>query len=213
MFYEKTPFFILLIIFFSCGEKKDNNALSIFKYNESAGINSLDPAFSKDQASVWAVSQLFNGLVQLDSNLNINPCIAKSWIVSPNSLVYKFILRDDVFFHDHKNFKDSKGRKVTAYDFEFSFSRILDNDIASPGRWVFTNVDSFKAINDSSFIIKLKKPFPGFLGLLTMQYCSVVPKEITTSIDFHANPIGTGPFKFQLWQQMKNLVFRKTFLL
>ena len=67
---------VLLIVFFSCGEKKDLSDLSIFKYNESAGINSLDPAFSKDQASVWAVSQLFNGLVQLDSNLNINPCIA-----------------------------------------------------------------------------------------------------------------------------------------
>jgi len=206
---RKHLFLVLLIIFFSCSKKKDLSDLSIFKYNESAGINSLDPAFSKDQASVWAVSQLFNGLVQLDNNLNINPCIAKSWIVSPNSLVYKFVLRDDVFFHDHKNFKDSKGRKVTAYDFEFSFSRILDNDIASPGRWVFTNVDSFKAINDSSFIIKLKKPFPGFLGLLTMQYCSVVPKEITTSIDFHANPIGTGPFKFQLWQQGEKLVFRR----
>ena len=91
----------------------------------------------------------------------------------------------------------------------FSFSRILDNDIASPGRWVFTNVDSFKAINDSLFIIKLKKTFPRLLGLLTMQYCSVVPKEIATSIDFHANPIGTGPFKFQLWQQGEKLVFRR----
>ena len=42
-----------------------------------------------------------------------------------------------------------------------------------------------------------------------MQYCSVVPKEIAKSIDFHANPIGTGPFKFQLWQQGEKLVFRR----
>jgi len=196
-------------MFFSCNEKEDISGLSIFKYNESAGINSLDPAFSKDQASVWAVSQLFNGLVQLDSNLNIKPCIAKSWNISSNSLVYIFNLRNDVYFHDHENFQNSKGRRVTAYDFEFSFSRILDNDIASPGRWVLGNVNSFNATNDSSFIIKLKKPFPGFLGLLTMQYCSVVPKEITSSVDFHSNPIGTGPFKFQLWQQGEKLVFRK----
>ena len=40
--------------------------LSIFKYNETSGINSLDPAFAKDQATVWATNQLFNGLVQLD---------------------------------------------------------------------------------------------------------------------------------------------------
>ena len=52
---------------FSCEEKKTGNDLSIFRYNESAGINSLDPAFSKDQASVWVVNQIFDGLVQLDS--------------------------------------------------------------------------------------------------------------------------------------------------
>ena len=68
---------VLLIIFFSCGKKKDLSDLSIFKYNESAGINSLDPAFSKDQASVWAVSQLFNGLVQLDNNLKYKSLYSK----------------------------------------------------------------------------------------------------------------------------------------
>ena len=202
-------FLIVLIFLLSCGEKKDISHLSIFKYNESAGINSLDPAFSKDQASIWAVSQLFNGLVQLDSNLNIKPCISKSWSVSSNSLVYTFLLRDDVYFHDHNQFVDSKGRKVNAFDFEYSFSRLIDKDIASPGSWVLSNVDAFKAINDSIFTINLKKPFPGFLGLLSMQYCSVVPREIIESIDFHSHPIGTGPFKFQLWQKGEKLIFRK----
>jgi len=199
----------LLILLFSCGDNKDISHLSIFKYNESAGINSLDPAFSKDQASVWAVSQLFNGLVQLDSNLNVKPSIASSWVISSNCLVYKFYLRNDVYFHDHKNFKNSKGRRVTAYDFKHSFSRLIDEDIASPGRWVLANVSSFDALNDSVFIINLKTPFPGFLGLLSMQYCSVVPIEITKSLDFHSNPIGTGPFKFQLWENGEKLIFRK----
>ena len=42
-----------------------------------------------------------------------------------------------------------------------------------------------------------------------MQYCSVVPREIVESTDFHSNPIGTGPFKFQLWQKGEKLIFRK----
>lgn len=199
----------LLIFIFSCGQKKDISHLSIFKYNESAGINSLDPAFSKDQASIWAVSQLYNGLVQLDSNLIVKPCISSLWSISSNLLVYSFKLRNDVYFHDHELFNNSKGRKVTAHDFEYSFSRLLDEDVASPGRWVLSNVSSFKALNDSIFIINLKSPFPGFLGLLSMQYCSVVPKEIIESVDFHSNPIGTGPFKFQLWKKGEKLIFRK----
>ena len=201
--------FFVSLLFFSCSEQKNIDHLSIFKYNESSGINSLDPAFSKDQASVWATSQLFNGLVQLDSNLTVIPSIAYSWSISEDLLNYKFNLRNDVFFHNIDKSSIKKGRKVTASDFEYSLNRLLDNDVASPGRWVMSNVKSFSAVNDSVFSISLNKPFSGFLGLLSMQYCSVVPKEFVESLDFHSHPIGTGPFKFQLWEKGEKLIFRK----
>ena len=145
--------FFVGLLFFSCSEQKNIDHLSIFKYNESSGINSLDPAFSKDQASVWATSQLFNGLVQLDSNLTVIPSIAYSWSISEDLLNYKFNLRNDVFFHNIDKSSIEKGRKVTADDFEYSLNRLLDNDVASPGRWVLSNVKSFSAVNDSVFSI------------------------------------------------------------
>ena len=200
---------VFIVFFTSCSETKDISHLQIFKYNEISGINSLDPAFAKDLASVWATSQLFNGLVQLDSNLIVQPSIAKSWTISSDKLEYEFLLKDNVFFHNSEKSNLDVGRKVSAYDFEYSFSRLLDDNIASPGRWVMSNVKGFNAVNDSVFLIKLRSPFPGFLGLLTMQYCSVVPKEIVEATDFHSNPIGTGPFKFQLWQKGEKLIFRK----
>ena len=180
---------VFIVFFISCSETKDISHLQIFKYNEISGINSLDPAFAKDLASVWATSQLFNGLVQLDSNLIVQPSIAKSWTISSDKLEYEFLLKDNVFFHNSEKSNLDVGRKVSAYDFEYSFSRLLDDNIASPGRWVMTNVNGFNAINDSVFLIKLKSPFPAFLGLLTMQYCSVVPKEIVEATDFHSNPV------------------------
>ena len=95
---------LIIFIFFltSCKKKFNNDHLKIFKYNESSGIQSLDPAFSKDQASVWATNQLFNGLVQLDDNLNVKPSISKKWDISEDGLIYSFYLRNDVYFHDHK---------------------------------------------------------------------------------------------------------------
>jgi oligopeptide transport system substrate-binding protein len=199
-------------------DKTTSKNKTVFRYNESAGITSLDPAFAKDQATIWAANQLFNGLVQLDEALKVNPCIAKRWEISDDGLIYKFYLRDDVYFHDHPVFENSKGRKVVAADFVFSFLRILDPKTASPGVWVFNSVkygqeDSpgFTALNDTVFQISLKKSFPPFLSLLSMPYCSVIPKEAAEHYgkDFRSNPVGTGPFQFKLWKEGVKLVMVK----
>ena len=176
-------FCLLSLLFISCSPKNNNEGKTVFKYNESAGITSLDPAFAKDQANIWACNQIFNSIVQLDSNLHIIPCLAKSWTISEDGKTYQFVLRDDVFFHNTDFFSFQGGkRKMTSKDVAYSFNRIVDKQVASPGAWIFNTVESdkngkyaFHIINDTIFEIHLKENFPPFLGLLCMQYCSVVP--------------------------------------
>ncbi|MBT8376072.1 MAG: ABC transporter substrate-binding protein, partial [Bacteroidia bacterium] len=203
------PIYIILCISVclatvSCSHKKTPNKNHlVFRYNEHKNISSLDPAFSKDIADIWATHQLFNGLVQMDSALNVIPSIAKDWSIVNNGLVYTFTLRDDVYFHKHQLFGKDSTRQVVAKDFTYSFDRLTDKRLASPGSWVMENVEHYYASNDSIFEITLKQPFPAFLGLLSMKYCSVVPKEVVEHYgsSFRANPIGTGPFKFKRWEE------------
>lgn len=200
---------------FGNSDAEDTPKTRFFRYNQASGITSLDPAFAKDQANIWAINQLYNGLVQMDDGLNIKPCLAKSWTISEDGRLYTFTLRDDVFFHDHDLFPNKKGRKLTAQDVAYSLERVIDPATASTGAWLFNErvaeQEPFKALNDSTFQMQLKQAFRPMLGILSMQYCAVVPKEIVEHYgkEFRKHPVGTGPFQFKVWKENEVLVMTK----
>ena len=203
---------VIIFFLFSCSQKQEEDrSHMVFRYNEYGNITSLDPAFSRNLPNIWATTHMFNSLVQLNDDLEIIPDLAEQWTISSDGLVYEFQIREDVFFHQHPAFGKSKTRKVNASDFAFSLKRLLDPQLASPGGWVLQNVERIEAKNDQLLIITLKQPFPAFLGLLSMRYCSVVPKEIVTKTEgnFRKDPIGTGPFAFKYWEEDVKLVLRK----
>lgn len=209
------PALFVVILLAGCNGSRDTAPKKIFRYNSSSGITSLDPAFAKDQANIWAVNMLFNGLVQLDNHLNIQPALAKKWSVSSDGLLYTFILRNDVFFHDNELFEGGKGRRVVAADVVYSLSRIIAPAVASPGSWIFNGrVDTaqpFTALDDTTFQLKLLKPFRPLLSILTMQYTFIVPKEAVEHYgkDFRVHPVGTGPFRFKVWRESDVLILTK----
>ena len=70
---KRTLSFLLIVFIISgCVSRvKEDRTKTVFRYNEAANITSLDPAFARDQANIWATHQIFNGLVQLGDHLEI----------------------------------------------------------------------------------------------------------------------------------------------
>ncbi|MFT7592285.1 MAG: ABC-type oligopeptide transport system substrate-binding subunit, partial [bacterium] len=67
------------MLLISCNSSNKQEGKTVFRYNSENGITSLDPAFASSQDNIWAVNQLFNGLVQLNDLLVPMPSIANSW--------------------------------------------------------------------------------------------------------------------------------------
>ncbi|TAF67706.1 MAG: peptide ABC transporter substrate-binding protein [Cytophagales bacterium] len=217
------PFVVTL---YSCGmlgtgQDGQKNEGKVFRYNQTGGLNSLDPAQARNRASIWATTQLYNGLITLNENLDAEPELAKQYDISQDGLTYTFIIRTGVRFHDNACFPNGRGRELTAHDFVYSFKRILDPK-TSTGAWIFKDkvltdekgnpVDScFKAVNDTTLKIYLKERSPVFLQILAMPYAFAVPKEAVEKYgkDFRSNPVGTGPFVLQKWVERQDLILTK----
>ncbi|MEY3097072.1 MAG: hypothetical protein RL647_662 [Bacteroidota bacterium] len=200
-----------------CKNVDKKSPQQIFHYNEDVSVTTLDPAFVRSQSENWIVSQIFNGLIDLDAQLQPVPALAKSWEISTDLLTYTFHLRSDVNFC----FVDKQGkvttRKMVASDVAYSLSRIADPATSSPGAWIFVGkIDSqlnrvFIAPNDSTFVLKLVSPAASLLGLLSTNFGYVVPKEYARLDKSYLarNPVGTGPFYVRRWEDEIKLVMRK----
>ncbi len=212
----------------SCGGKKQQSS-NTFYYNESDGLNTLDPAKIGARAPWWIGGQIYLGLVGLDTALHATPQLASAWTVSDDGLRWRFTLRSDVNFADDPCFPGGRGRRVTAGDVRYSFERICDPKSGSTGFWVFRgkvkgadaffdgrqsgtggpeHVEGFRVIDDSTFEIELTEPFAPFLSMLSIPYCWVVPHEAVEryGADFFRHPVGSGPFKLAEWTPDRRLI-------
>lgn len=178
-------------------------------------METLDPAFAKSLAIMWGTHFIYNTLLEVDSAMHVVPSLAKRWEVSPDGLHYTFYLRNDVYFHDNDAFPAGRGRLMTAADVVYSFNRIIDPATASAGAWIFNGrvrtQRPFEAPNDTTLLLHLQEPFRPLPEILTMQYCSVVPREVVQKWDkdFRNHPCGTGPFQFKYWDEGNMLVLHR----
>lgn len=133
---------------------------------------------------------IFEALFTWDADLNVIPEIPEDYTVSPDGLIYRFTLREDMLFHD--------GEPLTAEDVVASIERW--GRLVGLGRSLLDSVNEFVIQDERTFEIHLIEPFGSLPVALARQNqgCAIYPKWVINEDgdDPIQNLIGTGPYRF-----------------
>lgn len=158
-------------------------------HQEVAG---LSPEQAGPTVQWVAITQMFNGLYELNWNLELVPVLAESHEASADGLTYTFKLHQGVTFHN--------GDAFTSEDVKYTFDWIMNEENASTRSANFQLVESVEAPDESTVVVTLTEPDVTFMVNVapTFIYPAAVHQEIGEE-EFNANPVGTGPFKLLEW--------------
>lgn len=173
----------------------------------------IDPAVGSDYASSTAICNMYDSLVFPDPDGSVKPLLAKSWVISEDSLTYTFTLVPGVKFHN--------GDELTAEDVVFSLQRI--KTIGEGYGYLFTSsVKEAKALGTYTVQFTLKQPFGPFLGALVRLYildkkqvmANLQPGSYGEFKDYGkgwlvTHDAGSGPYKVKEMKTAEYLLMEK----
>jgi peptide/nickel transport system substrate-binding protein len=176
------------------------------RFIPQADLRSIDPIWTTAYVTRNFGYLVFDTLFSLDKDFKPQPQMVDRWTVSDDKLVYKFTLRDGLKWHD--------GRPVQAADCIASIERWGKRDTL--GQKLMEAVGEMQAVDDTTFTIGLKSPFPlilDALGKLSSNVPFMMPERLAKTDPYQQIPeaIGSGPFQFvkEEWQPGNKAVFIK----
>ncbi|WP_146663072.1 ABC transporter substrate-binding protein [Anaerohalosphaera lusitana] len=238
--------FVVLTLAGCGSDPGDSEDMVVLRDALVSKIRSLDPGDVSDTTSATVTGCFYETLYGFDYEARpykLVPMLADSMPeISDDRLTYTIKLKEGIKFSDSPCFPDGKGRELKASDFVFAWKRIANIKFRSKNWWMFDGrivgldafreyttevgkgeevdysrpVEGFKAVDDHTLVIKLKKPWPQLPLVLAYLASAPVPPE---AVDYYgedivSNPVGTGPFVLKHWQRgsyveaLKNPNFR-----
>ena len=239
--YRRAVYALLIfcsLLISGCSPSAPDVSAENISYSQTSRIRGLDPAVSGEVSASLAISKIYEGLLQYDylaRPYRVIPLLAESMpTVSSDGLTYTFSIRSDIYFQDDVCFEGGKGRELTAHDFVYSIKRVADVKNSSSGFWAFNNrilglndfhdhskeaeetdydfeVEGLHVLDRYTLQIKLTKPYPQLLYILTMHYSYAVPREAVEYYgkDFVNHPVGTGPYRLVEWRRNSRIEFER----
>ncbi|WP_425449977.1 ABC transporter substrate-binding protein [Virgifigura deserti] len=171
---------------------------------------SLDPATVTAVNDFRILVNVYDGLTRYaDGTLKVVPGLAESWEISDDGTVYTFKLREDVTFHD--------GTPFNAEAVKFNFDRMLKEDHPHhdtgpfPLAFFFSAIEETEVVDEYTVALHLGEPYAPLLSNLAYPTGLMVSPAAVEEYgkDFGRNPVGTGPFKFALWESNRQVALER----
>jgi len=166
------------------------SAEEVLRVAQVADISTLDPHKANDIYSANLMKQIYNNLVKINENMEVQGDLAESW-ENPDKTTWIFHLREGVMFHN--------GEEFTAQDAKFTIERLLDPETGAPGAWLLKEVSSIEVMDKYTLKVITKKAFAPLLSNLARYELSMLNEKAVKEAgeDYAKNPVGTGPFVFE----------------
>lgn len=238
IFHIFTLVFVLSISF-ACTSNKNQDPEKTYHGYLTDDPKTLDPAVAYDAIAWDVMGVVYETLYQysyLKDPYEVEPLLAADLPkYSKDGKTVEIPIRQDVYYHGTK-------RKLKAEDFITAWKRMAIPSIQAQGFWLFEgrivgfddykkkvkeakdkpieellkiDVPGFQAKDDHTLIVKLTRPYPQFLYILTLPFTSPLPLEILKDkMDEKGNInetlIGTGPFYMQQWKRGNVIILDKS---
>lgn len=163
--------------------------------------SAIDPINAPSVVEGNVAWQMFDSLVWVNDDGEIEPALAESWEVSDDGTTYTFTLRQGVTFHNGEPFD------AEAVRFTWEAGKNPEN----------AYFDGFELASDVTVIddytVSITSPEPSSLFLVQVGYgWPMLPPDYYTEVglaEFSRAPVGTGPFQLVEWNQGDRIVMEK----
>lgn len=189
---------ILSLLLTACGVTGNSDtcqAPDCIVYGLTLNVSGIDPHINRSTELGIVLRNVYDTLIYRDPDTDeFVPGLAQSWEISEDGLIYDFILRQNVTFHD--------GTVFNADAIASNLTRIFSDEVASQrSRFLLGSIQSFQVVDDYTFRIILSQPFTPLLDSLSQVYLGIASPTALAEFEgdqlrYQFHQVGTGPFEF-----------------